>query len=277
MSSGTGVGAGIPLADAPAFHARALVTRVVLATLAAGAAAAAAGALLASRATHSETLVLLPAHANVVLVLDLSASISTDSFTRIGATLQMLSRSGGRVGLVVFSDDAYEALPAGTPAADLAPFVRYFTLPRHAPGFVPLFPLNPWGSTFTGGTNISVGMELAIGIAAAQRARPVVMLVSDLDDDPNNLRALTAVGAVAQHDRVPIRIVGLSPSAANVAYFRSIFGPSAPIVDAPTPAQVVRQARTPFPWGLVALAVGAAAVLALREGWAPRLGWRRSS
>ena len=41
--------------------------------------------------------------------------------------------------------------------------------------------------------------------------RPTVMLISDLDDDPNNLPALTAVGAVARHDRVPIRIVGLSP------------------------------------------------------------------
>jgi uncharacterized protein (DUF58 family) len=266
------VSTGIPLADARSFRTRAVATRVVLAALAAGAVAAAVGVLLASRFSQSQTLVLLPSNANVVIVLDLSASI--DSFSPIGATLGAVSRSGDRVGLVLFSDDAYEALPPGTPAADLAPMVRYFTLPRQsAPG---LYPLNPWGSTFTGGTNIAAGMEMAIDIAVAQRPRAAVMLISDLDDDPNNLPALTAVGAVAQHDRVPIRIVGLSPSPANVAYFRSVFGPSAPIVEAPTPAQASREEQTPFPWTLVALAAAAAIALALREGWAPRLGWRRS-
>jgi hypothetical protein len=268
------VSAGIPLADARTFRTRAIATRVVLAALAAFAVAAAVGVLLASRFSHAQTLVLLPSNADVVIVLDLSASISSDSFSRIGATLRVLSRSGGRVGLVIFSDDAYEALPPGTPAVDLVPLVRYFTLLRQSePG---LYPLNPWGSTFTGGTNISAGMEMAIGIAAAQRPRAAVMLISDLDDDPNNLSALTAVGVVAQHDRVPIRIVGLSPSAANVAYFRSVFGRSAPIVEAPTPAQAARQEQAPFPWTLVALAVVAAAALALRESWAPRLRWRRS-
>ena len=266
--------AGIPLADASTFRTRALATRLVLAALATAAVAAAVGVVLASRFSNSQTLVLLPSNANVVIVLDLSASISSDSFSRIGATLRVLSRSGERVGLVIFSDQAYEALPSGTPAADLAPLVRYFTLARQSePG---LYPLNPWGSAFTGGTNIAAGMETAIDIAVAQRPRAAVMLVSDLDDDPNNLPALTAVGAVAQHDGVPIRIVGLSPTAANVAYFRSVFGRNAPIVEAPTPAQAARQEQTPFPWTLVALALAAATALALREGWAPRLGWRRS-
>ena len=167
--------AGIPLADARTFRTRAIATRVVLAALAAFAVAAAVGVLLASRFSHSQTLVLLPSNADVVIVLDLSASISSDSFSRIGATLRVLSRSGGRVGLVIFSDDAYEALPPGTPAVDLVPLVRYFTLLRQSePG---LYPLNPWGSTFTGGTNISAGMEMAIGIAAAQRPRAAVMLI----------------------------------------------------------------------------------------------------
>jgi hypothetical protein len=268
------VSAGIPLADASTFHRRAVATRVVLAALGAAAAAAAIGVLFASRFSHAQTLVVLPSSANVVVVLDLSASISSNSFSRIGATLRVLSRSRDRVGLVIFSDDAYEALPSGTPAVDLAPMVRYFTLPRQsAPG---LFPLNPWGSIFTGGTNIAAGMEMAIDIAVAQRPRPAVMLISDLDDDPNNLNALTAVGAVAQHDGVPIRIVGLSPSPANVAYFRNVFGRNAPIVEAPTPAQATRQEQAPFPWTLVALAVAAATALALREAWAPRLAWGRS-
>ena len=67
--------AGIPLADAHSFRTRAIATRVVLAALAAAAAAAAVGVLLASRFSHSQTLVLLPSNASVVIVLDLSASI----------------------------------------------------------------------------------------------------------------------------------------------------------------------------------------------------------
>jgi hypothetical protein len=272
------VSSGIPLADARAFRARAIVTRTALAVLAACAALAAVGVLLSSRSPHSQTLVPLPSKANVVIVLDLSASISSDSFSRIGGTLRALSQTGRRVGLVVFSDDAYEALPPGTPAADLAPLVRYFTLPpQKVPGFMPSFPANPWAKAFTGGTVISAGMELAIDIAVAQRPQATVMLVSDLDDDPNDLPALSAVAEVAKHDRVPIRIVGLSALPADIAYFRTIFGRGAPIVEAPTLEQAAPREQTPFPWTLVALAVAAAIALALREGWAPRLAWRRSS
>ena len=268
---------GIPLADAPAFRTRAIATRVALAVLAAGAAAAAVGVLLSSRSPQSQTVVPLPSNANVVIVLDLSASISSDSFSRIGGTLRALSQTGDRVGLVVFSNGAYEALPPGTPAADLAPLVRYFTLPQQrVPGYLPTFPANPWATTFTGGTNISAGMEIAIDIAVAQRPRAAVMLISDLDDDPNDLPTLAAVGAVAQHDRVPIRIVGLNASPEDIEYFRTIFGRSAPIVEAPTLEQAAPHEQTPFPWALVALALVAAVALALREGWAPRLAWRGS-
>ena len=268
----------IPLADAPAFRTRAIATRVALAALAAAAAAAALGVLLSSRSPHSQTLVALPSKANVVVVLDLSASISSDSFSRIGGTLRALSQTSEHVGLVVFSDDAYEALPTGTPAADLAPLVRYFTLPAQSePGFMPSFPANPWANTFTAGTVISSGLELAIDIAVAQRPRAAVMLVSDLDDDPSDLPALAAVAEVARHDAVPIRILGLNPSPADIEYFATLFGPNAPIVAAPTIEQAAPTARTPFPWLLVLLTLAAAIALALREGWAPRLAWRRTS
>ena len=119
-------------------------------------------------------------------------------------------------------------------------------------------------------------MEEGVDIAAAQRPRATVMLISDLDDDPNDLPALAAVGPVAKHDGVPIRIVGLNPLLQDIQYFHTIFGSSAPIVEAPTLAEAAPQEQTPFPWALVALAVAAALALALREGWAPRLRWRDS-
>ena len=257
---------GIPLADARAFRARAIFTRAMLGALAAVAIAAAMGVLLVSRSSHSQTFLSLPRNANLVIVLDLSASISSDSFSRIGATLRSLSRTNDRVALVVFSDEAYEALPPGTPAADLAPMVRYFELPKQrVPGFLPSFPTNPWSRTFTGGTAISSGMELAISIATSQRRPPEVMLISDLDDDPGDLGTLAAASVVAKHDRVPIRIVG-----------RAIFGHSTPIALAPTFGETAVSQHTPFPWALVVLVLVAAVALASRDAWAPVLGWRRS-
>jgi hypothetical protein len=271
------VSSGIPLADARAFRARANFTRAVLGAIAAVAIAAAMGVLLVSRSSHSQTFLSLPRNANLVIVLDLSASISSDSFSRIGATLRSLSRTDDRVALVVFSDEAYEALPPGTPAADLAPMVRYFELPKQrVPGFLPSFPTNPWSRTFTGGTAISSGMELAISIATSQRRPPEVMLISDLDDDPGDLGTLAAASVVAKHDRVPIRIVGLNPSPGDIAYFRAIFGHSAPIALAPTFGETAVSQHTPFPWALVVLVLVAAVALASRDAWAPVLGWRRS-
>lgn len=268
---------GIPLADASALRRHALATGAVFAALAVVALAATVGVLLVSRFTHSQTLVPLPSNANVVIVLDLSASISSDSFSRIGGTLSALSRTGDRVGLVVFSAGAYEALPPGVPAADLAPLVRYFTLPKQsAPGFLPSFPANPWASTFTGGTSISSGMEMALEISAAQRPRAAVILISDLDDDPNDLATLASAGQVARHEGIPVRIVGLNPSPEDIRYFHTIFGRGAPIVEAPTLEQAAPRQQTPFPWVLVVLAATAAVMLTLREAWAPRLRWRRS-
>jgi hypothetical protein len=264
----------IPLADAPALRTPARLTLAVRATLATVAVGATAAFLVVSRHPDTRTVVPLPRNASTLIVLDVSASISTDTYSRIGGTLAALSHSGARIGLVVYSDTAYEALPPGVPASDLAPFVRYFTLPpQRQTGFAPTFPPNPWTNTFTAGTRISAGMELAHTIALAQRSRPTVVLVSDLSDDPNDLTALAAVAAAYGRDRVPVRVVGLNPSSPDVTLFQHLFGPAASIVQAPTLDQVPPHDVTAFPTVLLALAIAAACALALREAWSPRLAW----
>ena len=264
----------IPLVDAPAlrqFGRRTFSVRLVLALLCVGAVVAFA---LIARHPHTRTIVPLPSHADTILVLDLSASISSDTFSRIGGTLAALSRSGSRLGLVVFSDQAYEAFPPGTPAADLAPFVRYFTLPnQQAPGFAPSFPANPWQSTFTGGTRISAGLDLAHAIALVDGHRATVVLVSDLDDDPGDLPRLASVLLAYRRDSVPVRIIGLDPSADNVALFTRLLSPQPVVVEAPTLAQAPPHDTTPFPWTLIVLAAIAAGAYAMRAAWAPRLIW----
>ncbi len=269
--------AAIPLADAPALRPPARRTSAALSALAVAGAVCAVAFLLASRSPGTRTFVPLPAHTNGVLVLDLSASISSDTFSRIGGTLQALSRGGGRWGLVVFSDSAYEALPPGTPAADLAPLVRYFALPRQrVPGFLPTFPPNPWSNTFTAGTNISTGMLIATRIAIAQSPRATIVLVSDLDDDGGDLPALSQILYTDTLEGVPVRIVGLNPTPGDIEFFRAALGARTPIVEAPTLNAPPPRNVTPFPWALVALAVAAAAVLGLGAAWAPRLDWRGS-
>jgi hypothetical protein len=264
----------IPLADAAVLQAPARRTFAVRAALAALCVGAALAVVFVARHPHTSTIVPLPAHADTILVLDLSASISSDTFSRIGGTLAALARSGTRLGLVVFSDQAYEAFPPGTPAADLAPFVRYFTLPaQRSPGFAPEFPDNPWGSTFTGGTKISAGLDLAHEIALAGGRRAAVVLVSDLDDDPGDLPRLASVLLAYRRDHVPVRIVGLDASPDDVALYTRLLSPQPVVVQAPTLAEAPPRDTTPVPWVLLVLSAAAVAAYVLRAAWAPRLVW----
>ena len=204
----------IPLADAPAFAPAARRTLIVRVVLAATLIAAVVAAVLVSRNPHTQTIVALPSDSTAIVVLDLSASISADTYSRIGATLSSLARSHGRYGLVVFSDQAYEALPPGTAAANLEPLVRYFRLPKQTtPGFAPTYPTNPWTDKFSAGTKISAGLELAHTIAVDNGVRrPVVILISDLDDDPDDVARLATIMLAYKRDHIPLRIVGLNPS-----------------------------------------------------------------
>jgi len=264
----------IPLADAPALREPARRTFAVRQLLALVCIAALISIALLARHPHTRTIVPLPAHGQTVLVLDLSASISTDTFSRIGGTLAALSHSGTHFGLVLFSDQAYEAMPPGTPASDLAPFVRYFTLPpQRTPGFAPAFPTNPWQATFTGGTKISAGLDLAHQIAVAGKHPATVVLVSDLDDDPGDVPRLASVLLAYRRDHVPVRIVGLDPSPANVALFKKLLSPAPIVAQAPLLSEAPPHDVTPFPWSIVALALVAATALALRLAWAPQLQW----
>lgn len=264
----------IPLADAPALRRPARLTLLVRTLLAAVAIGAAIAFVALSRHPQTRSVVPLAHDASTIVVLDVSASISSDTYSRIGGTLAAVARSGARIGLVVFSDGAYEALPPGVPASDLSPYVRYFTLPPEPQnGAAQAFRPNPWSTTFSGGTHISSGLELAHAIAVAQPERASVLLVSDLDDDPSDITALSAVAAAYQRDHVPIRVVGLNPSPQDVALFQRLLGGRLPVLQAPTLDQVPAHDATAFPWALLALALLAAGALAAREAWSPRLEW----
>src|SRR6185503_16087712 len=120
----------IPLTEAGRLAGLARRTAAIRLALVVVVLGATVAAILIARHPDTRVLVPLSGRGDTIVVLDLSASISTDTYSQIGATLSSLARSNGRLGLVVFSDQAYEALPQGTPAANLAPLVRLFTLPK---------------------------------------------------------------------------------------------------------------------------------------------------
>jgi hypothetical protein len=219
---------------------------------------------------------LLTPSAGGMVVFDLSASITSDTYSRIHETLQQLVARGGRYGLVVFSNTAYEALPPGTPASALEPLVRYFAVPKTAPGEQPSFPANPWGAAgFTAGTEISAGLDLARRIELANGVKqPSVVLISDLQDDPNDLQRLTAVLNEYQVENAHLRAVALNADPSDLARFRGLIGKASSIIPAGlSGSSKVAPPHTRFPTWLVLLTLVVAALLAATELRSARLRW----
>lgn len=167
---------------------------------------------------------LLPASSTGIVVLDVSASISSDTYERIAATLDRLVRSNRAYGLVLFSDTAYLALPPNTPSDELGPFTRFFRVPQESsPGALPEPPTSPWTGSFSGGTRISTGLSLALDLIRASRlARPAVLLVSDLDDDPGDLDRVSQLAIAYRRAGIGLHVVGLNASPEDVAFIRQL-------------------------------------------------------
>jgi hypothetical protein len=223
-------------------------------------------AFLVARAEDVRHAPLVPSGTTGMLVLDLSASVSEGG---LDATVEKLSSTDERTGLVVFSDGAYELLPPGSPSRELASLLRYFkersdgTLPR-----------NPW-EEFRGGTRISAGMEFARQVLHRERViRGSIVLVSDLEIDPDEIARLSEVLALIKSEGYEVRIVPLFPTETKRALVERLVGSTA---FAREPEQ--QELRTPeesalasaAPW-LFLLAGGLVVVLlAANEGVLARL------
>ncbi len=269
----------IPLATTRELLGPARRTQIVRAAAALGLLALALAAILVSRHPRTHEIRFLPAGSNGIVVLDLSASISADTYSRIGQTLSDLSKSRGRYGLVVFSDSAYEALPPGSPAAAFQPIVRFFTLPpQKRPGVAPTFPINPWSDSFSAGTKISTGLDLARSILIGDRlARPAVLLISDLDDDPSDLPNLGSVATAYRQEHIGLNVVGLNPSPDDEQPFRAFVAGNGTLSHAQLPGEGGQTAGgSSFPWTLAFVAFALVGLLALNELWTARLTWREA-
>lgn len=261
--------AGLPLSDAPALRRAARRTALQRAALAAGVLVAAVAVVLAARDPEVESQPLLPTDANGIVVLDLSASISGDTHQRIRSTLLRLAAAGGRHGLVVFSDAAYEALPPGTSASELRRVARYYDTPQGQ-----LADRTPWSVAFSGGTRISTGLELARSIIERDGLeRPALLLVSDLDDDTGDVARMRRALVELEASGTEVRVVALNPDPEDQRLFRRLLDEPDAVAQATLEAPAADRAEAEFPWTIVVVGLLLAAAVAAHELWRARLRW----
>ena len=205
-------------------------TAVVSALLAVVVGATALAFNVAARRGEAERPRLLAAGDSVVVVLDLSVSIPEAAYTRMRNAMKVVADSGARVGLVVFSDIAYEVLPAGSPPAELTPVVRFLT---PIPGEInvetggPVYPTDPWSNGFRGGTRISGGLEIARRMIQQEGGAGSILLISDLDTGDVDTAPLAVALRRLREAEIPMRIVPIYPLAENRAFFTQEVGPEA--------------------------------------------------
>jgi hypothetical protein len=235
-------------------------------------------AALAAPRHASPAAELLPPGSTGIAVVDVSASISWETYARIASTLERLRKGGGRAGLVLFSDTAYQTLPPGTPVSELRGFERFFVVPRPTgPGLQPQPPRSPWTDTFSAGTRISTGLALALRTIRDEHLKhPAVLLVSDLDDDAGDLESLTSVALAYRKLGIPIRVVGLNPSPEDVRLVERLLPQGGSIMQSTLPGERRGADHAAVPGGILAAAIALSLVLALFLAVTERLRWSRA-
>jgi hypothetical protein len=281
-------GPRVPLADTAGLGRPLRRTRLVRIVLAIGLLLCGTAAFALALDLREGRRGFLPAGSNGVIVIDASASITPDSYRQIYNVLDDASKTGERWGLIFFSDNAYEALPPGTKGTEIAPFSRFFRPVRRGQaasesntisvGDVS-FPANPWGEDFTAGTSISTGLVLAREVLDRDGLEnPAILLVSDLATAQSDLPPLREVLTEIVKDRIPLRVVGLSPATHDKAFFDGVLGRK--VIDvAPPPslrrAEPVGLSESRLPVALALVCALLLAGLTANELWCGRLNWRR--
>jgi hypothetical protein len=223
-----------------------------------------------------------------VVVTDLSSSVDPNKYRRLTRVFRTFVRTNQPLGLVVFSDSAYEVLPTGTRGEELRPILRFFEPPEQTArqseqqrrGQGAGFLESPWSGVFRGGTRISLGLREARRMITRDGiANPTVVLVSDLDDSPFDLKPLTEEVIRYHRAGIELRIVPLFPGPDDRELFSRIAGEDAFVYNDEllrnTKLEERRSLVGAFPLGLVAVGALVLLLLAVNEHVNGRLSWRR--
>lgn len=227
-----------------------------------------------------------------IVVLDLSTSVDQQKAERAHRVLQTLSATEGRVGLVVFSDSAYEMLPPDTRSEELRPLLPFFApvagpapdgrrsgFPGRPSGGRPAGALeSPWSQTFRGGTRISTGLAEARRMIERDGDTGLsVTLLSDLDNSGFDTSALVDELATYARTGITLRVIPMFPQPDDRELFVQIAGRDALVERAEllrnTDVQERQSLVGAFPVGVVAAAVALLLLLAAAERLLGRLIW----
>jgi hypothetical protein len=261
-------------------------TRRLRIALALAATALLALALVLARGAEARSTSYFAAGGEGIVVFDLSTSVDPIKYQRVQRVLTSLATPATRVGLVVFSDSAYEALPPGTRGEELRallPFFRPQRTPLVRDESQPLPPAlgiqSPWSGTFRGGTRISHGLrEARLVVHRDAIDNPTVLLISDLDDSALDTNALTQELIRYQEEGLRLRIIGLFPQPDDRELFERLAGEGAFVErtellrnsELEERQTLVGDFPTPLAVAIAALLV----LLAVNEHACRRLTWR---
>jgi hypothetical protein len=267
-------GGAVVLADRPRLRRPGRRTSIVRIVLALALVATLALLFLVARSAGAGRAAVLPAGATTgVVALDMSASISGPVYARVATTLRGIVAANQSIGLVMFSDTAYELLPPNSPPAALAQFIPYFTPLRYY-GSTPVFGQGPW-DMFMGGTRIGVGLlEAARALQRAHVRHGSILLVSDLDDSDADQPLLQQAAVQLRQEHIPVRIVPLFAAQQNRDLFAQLFGGRAfvdPRAFTHTATRRQEAIAAPAPWALLGLGLVLLLLLAANERWNTRL------
>ncbi len=216
----------IPLSDADAVRFALRRTTLVRLMLAGLLVALGAIALWRAAVLNPRPVSFLPSRTTSVVVIDQSKSVYISAYKRIALLLRKLVAADVPVGLVAFSDTAYEMLPPGARGSELKPLLRFYTPGQGGSNVDPqtLYAANPWQDVFSGGTKISSGLDLAESLLHRDHIHNgTILLVSDLgnagEDEPGLAQSLVRI----EHDKsVHLKIVPLFPVEDDLLFFERL-------------------------------------------------------
>jgi hypothetical protein len=259
---------GVLSHDVRALRRPSVRTRVVQGVLAVTALVLLAAAAASASNLESRERGLLPAGTVGVVVVDLSLSISDEDYDIVRGALRRLVEEDAPIGLVVFSDVAYELLPPGTPASEMQPMLRLLIPPELGP------PINPWTDTFRAGTRVSGALELAREMLERDSVRNgSILLVSDLETAPEDVPVLARVVGELRRTDIELKVVALGASSDARAIFEGLLrdGAFAAQPASDDPLASTSEASSDFPLTLLVLGLLLFAAVALHERFGGRL------
>jgi hypothetical protein len=264
----------VALADLAEVRNAELRTSAVRVLLALALAATLGCLLLVARDAGSGRAAVFPEGTDAgIVALDMSASIAGPVYARVASTLQGIVDANQSIGLVMFSDTAYELLPPNSPPGALLQFMPFFVPIRYY-GSTPVFAQSPW-DTFSGGTRVSTGLvqaREALERAGVQHGS--ILVVSDLDNANGDAQALTAEALRLDRENITVRIVPLFSDPKNLRLFGTLFGSDTfvdPSVFTHTAKRHEASVAADAPWLLIGLGLVLVLLLAGNERWNGRL------